>query len=434
MKFSSTEQLHALFLQTDGITTDTRAIKPNTVFWAIKGASFDGNTFAQQALAQGCSYAVIDNADYYINEKTLLVEDSLKALQALANFHRKQFNIPILGITGSNGKTTTKEIVNAVLSQKYTVFCTAGNFNNEIGVPLTLLGLKPEHNFAIVEMGARFKGDIDFLVNIAEPTCGLITNIGKAHLETMGGLEGVLQTKTELFRYLEGKDSIVFLRYEDDKLTDKSQGLPTFTYGYDMSANVIGTLLTETPTISYQWYTATLPQSPVVNSNLMGEYNFQNILAATAIGVYFEVEPALINKAIEGYMPTNNRSQIVKTANNTLLLDAYNANPTSMEASVLNFANMQGERKVLILGSMKEVGANTLEEHKAIALAALNLGFDKIITLGQEFDIQLNNPSYLNFYLIDDLVEYLKQNPIQNSFILVKGSRSNKLETIVPLL
>ena len=429
MQHPSSAQLYQAFQQHPSVCTDTRNLVEGSIFIALKGETFNGNEYAEKALAGGCAIAIVDEEKYYQGDNYILVEDCLKALQTLAREHRRQFSIPVIGITGSNGKTTTKELLNAVLSEQYTVLCTQGNFNNEIGVPLTLLGLNVSHQIAIIEMGARFQGDIEELVNIAEPTHGLITNVGKAHLETMGGLEGVVKTKTELYRYLEANNGNVFVRFEDAKLIQHTNNLPIFTYGYAESADIIGTLKKEAPHIEFSWKKKSGEFGGDITSPLMGEYNFQNILAAIAVGVFFDVDDTKINKGIANYNPTNNRSQIIKTDRNTLLLDAYNANPSSMEAALRNFVHMDGEGKTLILGEMLEVGDNSEAEHKAILHLAAELGFTEIYLVGDEF-AKVSSA----FDDAEKLREYLRTEKLTGKTILIKGSRKNKLEMLVDVL
>ncbi len=429
MQHPTPTQLYQAFQQHPLVCTDTRNLVEGSIFIALKGATFNGNEYAEKALAGGCAVAIIDEEKYYQGDNYILVEDCLKALQSIASEHRRQFSIPVIAITGSNGKTTTKELLNAVLSEQYTVLCTQGNFNNEIGVPLTLLGLNASHQMAIIEMGARFSGDIKELVNIAEPTHGLITNVGKAHLETMGGLEGVIKTKTELFRFLESHNGKALVRYEDAVLINEAKLLPTFTYGYNESADIIGTLKKEAPHIEFSWKKKGGEFDGEVTSPLMGEYNFQNILAAIATGVFFEIDAIAINRGIANYNPTNNRSQIIKTDRNTLLLDAYNANPSSMEAALRNFVHMDGEGKTLILGEMLEVGDNSEAEHKAILHLAAELGFTEIYLVGDEFS-KITSA----FDDAEKLREYLRTEKLTGKTILIKGSRKNKLEMLVDVL
>lgn len=413
--------------------TDTRNITPGAIFFALKGESFNGNAFAQKAIDGGCIYAVIDEPQYAQGPNFIVVENVLKTLQLLAREHRRHFNIPVVAITGSNGKTTTKELFNAVLSKKFDVLATQGNYNNEIGVPLTLLGLHKNHDIAIIEMGARKQGDIKELVEIAEPTHGLITNVGKAHLETMGGLEGVVKTKTELYNYLDEEGGVTFVRYEDAKLMELAPELKKFTYGCKEEANVVGKLLEEMPNVVFKWKLSIENKfGNDITSPMMGGYNFQNILAAIAAGVHFKVPAAQINEAIEEYTPTNNRSQVIKTERNTLYMDAYNANPTSMEGALRNFAKLPIDNKVLILGEMLEVGELSEAEHEYALQIAASLGMTEVYVVGPEFLKVTNNQRAFN--TVDDLKAHLKNQHLTGKTILVKGSRKNKLEEVVEVL
>lgn len=426
-------QLYNLFIKNPVVCTDTRNITPGAIFFALKGESFNGNAFAQKAIDGGCIYAVIDEPQYAQGPNFIVVENVLKTLQLLAREHRRHFNIPVVAITGSNGKTTTKELFNAVLSKKFDVLATQGNYNNEIGVPLTLLGLHKNHDIAIIEMGARKQGDIKELVEIAEPTHGLITNVGKAHLETMGGLEGVIKTKTELYNYLDEEGGVTFVRYEDAKLMELAPELKKFTYGCKEEANVVGKLLEEMPNVVFKWKLSIENKfGNDIKSPMMGGYNFQNILAAIAAGVHFKVPAAQINEAIEEYTPTNNRSQVIKTERNTLYMDAYNANPTSMEGALRNFAKLPIDNKVLILGEMLEVGELSEAEHEYALQIAASLGMTEVYVVGPEFLKVTNNQRAFN--TVDDLKAHLKSQHLTGKTILVKGSRKNKLEEVVEVL
>lgn len=430
---NSIQHIYSLFTKNPVVCTDTRNIIPGAMFFALKGETFNGNEFAQKAIDGGCAYAIIDEEKYNTGDRFILVDDVLKTLQLLAREHRREHNISVIAITGSNGKTTTKELFNAVLSKKYKVLATKGNLNNEIGVPLTLLGLNKDHDIAIIEMGARLQGDIKELVEIAEPTHGIITNVGKAHLETMGGIEGVVKTKTELYDYLEREGGATFIRFEDDVLMSKAPELKRVTYGCKDGANVVGKLLGDMPNINFIWKLSIENRfGPTVTSPMMGSYNFQNILAAIAAGVHFKVPHVLINEAIEDYTPTNNRSQVVKTERNTLFLDAYNANPTSMEAAIRSFARVEADKKALILGEMLEVGELSEAEHEYIIQIATSLGMSELYLVGAEF--KKVTKSFPTFNTVEELKADLTSRHLNGKTILIKGSRKNKLEEIVGVL
>jgi UDP-N-acetylmuramoyl-tripeptide--D-alanyl-D-alanine ligase len=429
---SNMQEIHAKFLQSTGVSTDTRQIHSNCFFVALKGAQFNGNHFAAQALEQGAAFAMIDEPQPTHDERFILVDDCLKALQDLANYHRKQFSIPVIGITGSNGKTSTKELINAVLSQKYEVLATIGNLNNHIGVPLTLMRMKPSHEIAIIEMGAnRFK-DIEELCNIAEPTHGIITNIGKAHLEGFLNFEGVLKTKLELYQAVDQVKGELFVNGDDPILMDnlpKQAGVQLF--GKNASYRIAGQLERLTPFVELSWKKKDY-QAPEIKTNLVGEYNFYNFLAALCIGDYFNVEPSAMNKAIETYVPTNNRSQVQKSEKNTLIVDCYNANPSSMASALQSFVQIETANKCLILGDMKEMGAEEEKEHLKIIefvnenkLSAFFVGpvFSKMALGGQK-----------GFASTADLIEYLKNNPLSDHLVLLKGSRGIALEQTIPYL
>lgn len=433
MQNASVQHIYSLFTKNPVVCTDTRNIIPGSIFFALKGENFNGNAFAQQALDGGCAYAIIDEEQYQTGDRFVLVENVLKALQQIAREHRRNHNISVIAITGSNGKTTTKELFNAVLSKKYKVLATKGNLNNEIGVPLTLLGLNKDHDIAIIEMGARHQGDIKELVEIAEPTHGIITNVGKAHLETMGGIEGVIKTKTELYDYLEREGGVTFIRYEDETLMAKAPELKRVTYGCKETANVVGKLASDMPHIIFNWKLSIENRfGPAVTSPMMGSYNFTNILAAVAAGVHFKVPHVLINEAIEDYIPTNNRSQLLKTERNTLYLDAYNANPTSMEAALRSFARVEADKKALILGEMLEVGELSEAEHEYAIQIATSLGMTELYLVGDEF--KKVTKSFPTYSTVEELKADLANRHLSGRTILIKGSRKNKLEEIVGVL
>ena len=367
MKLSA---LYQIFLDCQLVTTDSRNCPEGSLFIALKGESFNGNAFAGKALETGCAYAVIDESEYAIegDQRYILVDDCLQTLQQLANYHRRQLGTRVIGITGTNGKTTTKELISAVLSQSHNILYTLGNLNNHIGVPSTLLRLKAEHDLAVIEMGANHPGEIKFLSEIVEPDCGIITNVGKAHLEGFGSFEGVIKTKGELYDFLRKKEgSTVFIHHDNAYLMNIAEGLNLIPYGTEDDLYVNGRITGNSPYLTFEWKAGKDGKSYQVQTQLIGEYNFPNALAAITIGRFFGVEDAKINEALAGYTPQNNRSQLKKTDDNTLIIDAYNANPTSMMAALQNFRNMEVPHKMLILGDMRELGAESAAEHQKIA-------------------------------------------------------------------
>lgn len=432
-----TEELYSYFQKSSGVTTDTRSCREGAMFFALRGERFNGNQYALAALQAGCAYAVVDDESCFdaSNPRLLPVDNSLKALQALARYHRQQLGLPIIGITGTNGKTTTKELIAAVLSRKYRTHFTQGNLNNAIGVPLTLLQLRPEHEIAVVEMGASHPGDIRELVEIAEPDCGIITNVGRAHLQGFGSFEGVVRTKGELYDYLRGrKDGFIFLNDNDPNLCAKAQGLNAFRYGTGEPGKgkiVSGKVLSCSPFLRYTWSDAS-GNSSDVQTHLVGQYNIDNVLCATAVGQHFGVSPADINEAISQYEPTNSRSQLLQTAHNTLIIDAYNANPTSMQAALENFHQLEAARKMVILGEMKELGESSAQEHLKILALLAHMNFTETWTVGSNFA----NVSYpfRNFGSAEDVIQTLQAERPEGMTILIKGSNSVHLSTLVPYL
>ena len=426
----SIEKLYQLFLQSSGVTTDTRNIKVGTIFFALKGENFNANTFAEEALKNGCAYAVVDEEKYAVDDRIILVDNSLKALQNLANYHRKQFTIPVLGITGSNGKTTTKELIGAVLETTYNVLVTSGNFNNHIGVPLTLLNLNIDHEIAIIEMGANKPGDIQELCEIAEPTHGIITNIGAAHIEGFGSIQGVIKTKTEMFRFINSVRGILFLNWDDEVLKNNLPGnYAVVTYGLE-SGDVQGSVEKLDPYLNFSWRAEDY-KSEVIKSNLVGNYNILNFLAAICIGRFFNVEAEKMNKSLSSYAPTNNRSQIEKTKRNTLIVDCYNANATSMQAALENFVAMSGENKLAILGGMRELGDISIAEHQKIADFLADKKID-VRLIGTEFDE--TKTQFIKYNAVADYMANEKVTDIANQLILLKGSRGIKLENLISSL
>ena len=426
------EALHDYFLQTSGICTDTRNIEAQSLFIALKGENFDGNLFVEQAIQAGAKYAISSDANFANNTNIFYVNDTLVALQNLANYHRKQFDIPVIAITGSNGKTTTKELFNAVLSKKYHTLATIGNLNNHIGVPITLLRLNNTHEVAIIEMGANHQGEIELLSGIAEPTIGLITNIGKAHLEGFGGIEGVIKGKTELYQFLQAHEGLIVFNADNEILQEKAKHTKTLTYGFKANADCQGQIIHDEPFLSLN-YTYQNSAKTKVDSNLIGLYNAENILGAICVAKYLHVDDALIAEAIACYAPDNSRSQIIKKGSNTIILDAYNANPSSMKAALDNFSKMQAQNKMVILGDMFELGDSSAQEHEAIVKEALKGNFQECIFVGPKFSAFAQTVSSKSFIQVADCLSYLKGNAISNSHILIKGSRGMKMEQLLAL-
>lgn len=418
----NTELLYDIYLSHPIVSTDTRNITKGCLFFSLKGEHFNGNQFAKNALENGAAYAIIDEEKYCISEQYILVEDVLTCLQQLAHHHRKQFNIPFVGITGTNGKTTTKEFINVILSKQYKTTFTQGNLNNHIGVPLTLLSIPRNCEIAIIEMGANHIGEIEFLCKIAEPNYGIITNIGTAHIEGFGSKEGVLQTKNELYQFIQSVHGKVFVNGDDETLTTLSKSIDKITYG-NSNANCNATLLAATPAVKIDW------NSHLITSNLYGSYNFYNILAAICIGNYFNVAHEKIKAAIEEYFPTNNRSQIVTIGSNTIFLDAYNANPTSMNAAIDTFAQNESPRKLMVLGDMLELGAISQAEHQKIVDKVNALNIDALF-IGNEFNTVANKHHFTYLNDVTASIDWLKHAGLIDYNILIKGSRGIKLEGI----
>jgi len=423
--------LYTYFEKCNGVHTDTRTITPGSLFFCLKGANFDGNKFATEALQKGASYVVIDNPEFVADERTILVEDALLALQNLAREHRRRFSIPLIGITGSNGKTTSKELISTVLAKKFNVHFTKGNFNNHIGVPLTLLQLTVEHEIAVIEMGANKPGDIKELAEIAEPTHGIITNIGRAHLEGFKSLEGVINTKTELYRFIESSKGELFVNAQDETLTSRvPAGIKTTSYnGNELS----GQLITLNPSVVMKWM-KTGYESPELTTHLVGEYNYINFLAAISIGNYFGVSEEQINEAITEYVPSNNRSQVTKTENNTVIVDCYNANPTSMASALKSFAAIPEHAKIFILGDMREMGDDAEFVHNEVLQQTIDLRLSGFF-IGEEFlKLKGQHPQAIFLKTTEPLIEHFKQNPPKDLLILLKGSRGIALENVLPYL
>jgi UDP-N-acetylmuramoyl-tripeptide--D-alanyl-D-alanine ligase len=429
----SVKQLYDLFLESAGVTTDSRIAAHGNIFFALGGENYDGHAFAEQALRDGCSLAVIDKSDFTIPGKTILVENVLDSLQQLACYHRQRFEIPVVAVTGSNGKTTTKELMREVLSVKYKTLATHGNLNNHIGVPLTLLDLKGYHQIAIIEMGANHTGEIDLLCRIAGPTHGLITNAGLAHLEGFGSPEGVLKAKGELFEYLKKTGGKIFLNYDRPNLRNLVRDLEAecVSFGSGKGHFVSGTLQASTDRLKMSVRGQSSGHLFNLETQLAGDYNFENVLAAVCTGTWFGVSPEEIKTAVEGYVPGNNRSQILETSSNTLLLDAYNANPDSMKAAIINFSVMPGKNKSVILGDMLELGEYAAGEHNKIIELLKVKGFRQVLLVGDMFCKSSATAGYLRFRNVDGLINWLKNNPLSDRFILLKGSRGIQLEKCI---
>ncbi|MDP2688427.1 MAG: UDP-N-acetylmuramoyl-tripeptide--D-alanyl-D-alanine ligase [Aequorivita sp.] len=425
----NTTAIHPLFLKSSGISTDTRKIFKNCIFFALKGENFNGNLFAQEALDKGAFKVIVDEKAFHKSTgETILVENVLVTLQQLARFHREFLSLPIISLTGSNGKTTSKELINAVLSQKFKTVATQGNLNNHIGVPLTLLAMNKETEIGIVEMGANHLGEIKMLSEIAEPDYGYITNFGKAHLEGFGSIEGVIQGKTELYQFLKKHKKKIFVNANDPNQLANSEGIESISFGTAQSdfniklINSMHHLLVEF-------------NGTQIQSNLVGAYNFTNLSAAIAIGAYFKVSTEKIKAGIEGYVPSNNRSQLIVKGTNTILMDAYNANPSSMLAALENFKQAKGENKIMFLGDMLELGKEAEAEHQNIVNFLVENPFAKTFLVGSNFYKSTNSASNITqFETFDELKKELESNPLKNATILIKASRGMALERILDIL
>jgi UDP-N-acetylmuramoyl-tripeptide--D-alanyl-D-alanine ligase len=422
--------IHSLFLKCKSVSIDTRKIESNSFFVAIKGEHFDANTFAKEALEKGASYVIIDNEAYHIDQRTILVKDGLIALQALAQFHRAYLKLPIIALTGSNGKTTTKELIHVVLSKKFRTKATVGNLNNHIGVPLTLLSFNSETEIGIVEMGANHKKEIEFLCELAKPDYGYITNFGKAHLEGFGGVEGVIQGKSEMYHYLSNSGKFAFINLEDPIQVEKSKMLKSFSFGVNKeNADVNIMKVTANPfvVISYSGF--------IISSHLIGLYNANNINAAITIGKYFNVSDLAIKEALECYIPENNRSQLLTLGTNQIILDAYNANPSSMMVAIENFTQLDNPNKIVILGDMFELGEESQQEHETIVTMLLDQVKVTGHFIGSEFYANKVARDNFHFYeTFDAFSAHLKTMKLENKMILIKGSRGMALERTLDFL
>ncbi len=423
------ENLHALFLSSTGISTDTRKIINGNIFFALKGENFNGNLFAEKAIELGASYSIIDDVEFLQNNgKTILFDNTLKTLQELASYHRNFLSTPIIALTGSNGKTTTKELINAVLKEKFNTIATQGNLNNHIGVPLTLLSMNKGTEMGIVEMGANHSGEIATLCYIAQPDYGYITNFGKAHLEGFGSVEGVIKAKSELYQYLKNHKKTVFINKEDAIQFEKTKSIPSFSFGQKNTvADVEIELLDANPYLKLNF------SSTEIKSKLLGLYNFSNIAAAIAMGVYFKVPKSAIKKGIENYTPGNNRSQIINLGSNTIILDAYNANPSSMRAALENFNQLDAQDKIVVLGDMFELGADATSEHQNIVDYTEQLHLNQAFIVGENF-FKTNTSSIKKFKSFEALKSHLFDLKFENAHILIKGSRGMALERILDQL
>ncbi|MFK8058550.1 MAG: UDP-N-acetylmuramoyl-tripeptide--D-alanyl-D-alanine ligase [Polaribacter sp.] len=414
------EEIYSLYKKQFLVDTDTRNIRKNTLFFALKGDNFNGNEYAEKALELGAKYTIIDESKYKKSDHFILVDDVLTTLQKLANYHRKQLSIPIIGLTGSNGKTTTKELINSVLSEKFKTTATKGNLNNHIGVPLTLLSITLDTEIAIIEMGANHQKEIEFLSSICEPDFGYITNFGKAHLEGFGGIEGVIKGKSELYTYIQKNNKTVFVNPQDALQVDKTKDCTTVFFDTSIKYLEVNPFVK----LSYK--------NTEIQSNLIGKYNYDNIAAAITIGTHFKIKLDKVKNAIESYLPTNNRSQIIKKVGNTIVLDAYNANPTSMKAALENFSLLKENNKTVILGDMFELGESSKIEHQGIVNLVHQLKIDTTFLVGELF--YQTETSYKKFKSYIDLENHIKRTPLKHQFILIKGSRGMKLERILSFI
>jgi len=415
------KNIYSIFKQYPCICTDSRKITKGAIFFALKGGNFNGNEYASKAIKEGCAYAIVDEKEYATDVKVILVDNVLKTLQKLATHHRKQLNIPIIGITGTNGKTTSKELIKGVLNSQLNTYATKGNLNNHIGVPLSILEINNQHEIAIIEMGANHQKEIEFLCNIARPTHGTITNIGSAHLEGFVNLQGVINAKNELYQFITNTDGQLFVNSDDELLVNLSKGISKSTYGE--IGDVKGKIISSTPFLNLNY------QKSTISSKLIGSFQFSNIMLAICIGNYFNISTSNIKKSIENYIPTNNRSQIIVTKNNTLILDAYNANPSSMKAMLISFVEREYSNKICILGDMLELGKQSEKEHQKIVSLCEKLNLD-CYYIGEEF----KKVNQYSFKSRENFEDKLNAESISNKTILLKGSRRIGLEKLVDYL
>ena len=417
----TTSELYSIFQKYPYISTDSRLITKNSLFFALKGKNFNGNKFAEKAINQGCYCAIVDEHKYANHSGVILVENVLETLQKLAKFHREKLNIPIIGITGTNGKTTSKELIHNVLNSELNCHATKGNLNNHIGVPLSILEIKDNHDIAIIEMGANHRKEIDHLCSIAKPTHGVITNIGTAHLQGFKSLRGVIKAKNELFSFIKENGGLIFINNDDSLLVKLAVDIKKVSYG--VSSRFSTSIISNTPFLNVKW------EDTIIKSKLIGDYQLYNISLALCIGNYFDIAKKKIQVAIESYVPANNRSEIRKTENNSIIMDAYNANPSSMKAMIESFANQDYKNKLCILGDMLELGSYSNKEHNKILELCKRLKLESLF-VGKEFS-KLSEESFKN---ISDLKEFIKQHPIKKKRILLKGSRGIGLEKLIEYL
>ncbi|MGN6194304.1 MAG: UDP-N-acetylmuramoyl-tripeptide--D-alanyl-D-alanine ligase [Ginsengibacter sp.] len=420
------EKLYKIYQQFSSIQTDSRKIEKNDIFFALKGPNFNGNQFAKQALQSGAAYVVADEPVGFEDNKIFYTNDVLETLQQLAKYHREQFSIPFVAITGSNGKTTTKELLHAVLATTYKTYTTKGNLNNHIGIPLTILKIKADAEIAVIEMGANHQHEIEGYCEYAQPTHGLITNIGKAHLEGFGGEEGVKKGKGELFEYLKNNNGTVFVNTDDMAVFDLSKPINNAIFYGSKSENAKGIIVKNDPFIEVKIEGKT---SFTIQTSLVGSYNLPNILAAVCVGKYFKIDVEKIKDAIQNYRPSNSRSQLIQKDSNSIILDAYNANPGSMKAAIENFAKMKGDKKILLLGSMMELGSDSKKEHEEIISLVGQSKWNAVVLVGKNFGEIKND--YINFESSVQAKEWLKDQHLENAQILIKGSRSMQMEKVL---
>jgi UDP-N-acetylmuramoyl-tripeptide--D-alanyl-D-alanine ligase len=428
----SIESLYALFQQYPHVETDTRQLKPGCIFFALRGENFNGNQFAKKALEAGAAAAIIDDAAAYVDKRTILVENTLTSLQQLAKFHRQQFNIPFIAITGSNGKTTSKELVNAVLASNFRTYTTQGNLNNHIGIPLTLLRVQKDAEIAVIEMGANHQQEIAGYCTYALPTYGIITNCGKAHLEGFGGVEGVRKGKGELYDFIRANHGTIFLNQDLDYLHPMSQGITNvITYG-TKDAQTIGEIKSANPYLNVSIQKTSHNNTNLfsdIHTQLVGDYNLANVLLAVSVGTHFNVPPEKIKKALEAYQPTNSRSQLIQKNTNTIILDAYNANPSSMQVAIQNFSKLEATQKVLLLGSMAELGEESKQEHLQLIELIRSHNWKEVVLVGDGFG-ELSHP-YIQFKNSNEAAGWFRAQNFSHTHFLIKGSRSMKMETIL---